>query len=103
MGILQQNCNTNNILTENGFKYKPRSVTGDLKNCFEKCIDLGLYYAWIAVNTDTRRVLIYVEYDCGGEVARYTTNLLHLWKDSEEAFFEELDEYVTDRLEYYRE
>lgn len=45
MGILQQNCNKNNVLTENGFKYKPRSVTGDLKNCFEKCIDLGLYYA----------------------------------------------------------
>lgn len=103
MGILQQNCNTNNILTENGFKYKPRSVTGDLKNCFEKCIDLGLYYAWVAVNINTRRVLIYVEYDCGGEVARYTTNLMHLWEDSEEAFFKELDEYVTDRLEYYKE
>lgn len=102
MGLLSTARNSN-ILTENGFKLKDRNVTGELKNCYEKCIDLGLYYAWISVSPATRRVIIYVEYDCGGEVARYRDNLLHLWSD-QEAFFKDLDEFVTDSLkEYYTE
>lgn len=102
MGLLNNSAVKSNILTEHGFKLKDRNVTGELKNCYEKCIDLGLYYAWISVNPATRRVIIYVEYDCGGEVARYRDNLLHLWSD-QEAFFEELDEFVTDSLKYYQE
>lgn len=48
MGILQKDHNTNNILTQNGFK-RPiflsrtvKSELGDLSKCYERRIELGL-------------------------------------------------------------
>lgn len=45
MGLLTKQRDENNILTENGFKHKSNSVTGQLNDCYEKCIEVGLYYA----------------------------------------------------------
>ena len=49
MGLLTEQCDENNILTENDFKHKGSSVTGQLDDCYEKCIGVGPYYAWIAL------------------------------------------------------
>lgn len=103
MGILRETNETeNNILTRYGFEYEQRSVTGHLKNCYEKSISLGpTYVAWVSVKTDTGEVYIYVEYECGGEVMSYESTIVANWNESESAFFDELDEYVTDTLANY--
>ena len=102
MGLLEEQRDENNILTKNGFKHKGSSVTGQLDDCYEKCIGVGSYYAWIAVNTETGNVAIYVEYDCGGEVATYTYSLRNSWNDDPDDFFEELDDFATSMLEHYK-
>lgn len=96
MGILSEDLSqSKNILTEHGFKYTRSSVTGQLLNCFEKRIRFSnLYYGWVAVKT-SGEVYIYVEYECGGEVATYSEQLENKWEDSHEEFFAELDELVT--------
>ena len=101
MGLLTEQRDENNILTENGFEHKGGNVTGQLDDCYEKCIGVGTYYAWIAVNTETGHVCIYVEYDCGGEVATYTHSLRNSWDDDPDDFFEELDDFATSMLEHY--
>ena len=45
---------------------------------------------------------IYVEYDCGGEVATYTHSLRNSWDDDPDDFFEELDDFATSMLEHYK-
>lgn len=99
MGLLAKQSE-NNILIQNGFKHKASSVTGYLRDCYEKCIDLNQYCAWVAVNVKTGNVYIYVEYDCGGEIATYTHNMDASW-NNEDAFFEELDNFTTDKLQQY--
>lgn len=107
MGILQQDHNINNILTQNGFKHPiflSRTVKeelGDLNKCYERRIELGSYSIWVTVYTDTRQVLIYAEQDGYGDVANYQTTLMYSWKESEKEFFTELDEYVTNILKSY--
>lgn len=109
MGILQQDHNTNNILTQNGFKHPiflsrtVRRDLGDLNKCYERRIELGLYSVWIAVYTDTRQVLIYAVHDDCSDVASYQTTLSHSWEESEKEFFSELDEYVTSMLKFCTE
>lgn len=97
MGILSEDLSqSKNILTEHGFKYTRSSVTGQLRNCFEKRIRFSsLYYGWVAVKVTTGEVYVYVEYECGGEVATYSEQLENKWEDSQEEFFTELDELVT--------
>ena len=103
MGILKETGKgINNILTKYDFEYEQRSVTGALNNCYEKVIPLGLYSAWISVKT-SGEVFIYIEYDCGGEVASYDNVINANWNESEVAFFDELDEYVTNILENYKD
>lgn len=109
MGILQQDHNIYNILTQNGFK-RPiflsrtvRSELGDLSKCYERRIELGLWSVWITVYTDTRQVLIYAVYDCCSDIASYQTTLSHSWEESEKDFFSELDEYVTSMLKFCTE
>ena len=96
MGILSEDLSqSKNILTEHGFKYEQSSVTGQFQNCFEKCVKFSsLYYGWVAVKTNGD-VYVYVEYECGGEVATYLEHLTNNWEDSQEEFFAELDKLVT--------
>lgn len=96
MGMLKRD-NGKNILTQYGFTFKERNVNGKLDNCYEKAITLSaLYCAWVAVNIETSDVYIYVEYECGGEVSTFDFTLEHNFYDGQEAFFNELDEEVTD-------
>lgn len=101
MGLLTKQHDENNILTKNGFEHENSSVTGQLQNCYEKVIEVGSYYGWVAVNTETGNVVIYVEYECGGEVATYKYLLTTSWDDDPNGFFEELDDFATSMLEGY--
>ena len=104
MGILKNNSSKDkNILTENGFKYTSSSATGALQNCYERAITLDCSYVmWVAVKTDTSEVYIYVEFACGGEIASYDCQLDNSF-DDENAFFNELDELITERAKYYND
>ncbi|SEF89778.1 hypothetical protein [Lachnospira multipara] len=93
----------NNILTRNGFVKESKSVDGRLDDVYEKCIKLldeeCSYYAYVAVNISTNDVHIYVEYDCGGEVASYDATLHESnFEENEEEFINELDRLATDYL-----
>ncbi len=102
MGILTDSVDKNNILTQNNFKYKSSSCTGELNNCYERCISLtDCYDAWVAVKTDTGEVFTYVEYDCGGEVESIYDHIYINFEDLPRQFFEKLDEIVTDIYERY--
>lgn len=102
MGLLEMPTNQqSNILTKHGFTLEKSNVINTLHCCYERVIDLGLYQAWLSVVTATGDVCIYVEYNCGGEVARYTTVLKAKWLESHEDFFKELDDYTSDMLDFY--
>lgn len=103
MGILFERENTNNLLTKHGFKFVRSSVTGTLSNCYEKRLTLSdLYTAWIAVQIETGKGFIYIEYDCGGEVASYDFQMDNTsYSYAPYAFFKELDEIVTEYTESY--
>lgn len=101
MGIIKS-TSTNNLLTEYGFSYEKRSVTGELKNCYEKTIKLSdTYYAWVAINISTSDVVIYVEFECGGEVATYNFSIDCDFDDDPEKFIDILDKEVTDYTKSY--
>jgi len=102
MGILDsENICPANILLKHGFEYTERNVTGQLTNCYERCLKLSSdFYGYVAVSTVTREVFIYVEWACGGEIASYETTLTSNWYNEKE-FFEELDAYATTMLEEY--
>ena len=103
MGLLENKTSDENILTKHGFKFKTSSVTGHFKNCYEKTIALdSSYVMWVAVKTDTSEVFIYIEYDCGGEIASREYALDNTFSN-ERAFFEELDDIVTMVAEEYND
>lgn len=101
MGILK-NTATNNALTNIGFTFEYRSVTGELKNCYEKTIKLSdLYYMWVSVNIETSAVVLYIEYDCGGEVATYKFTIDYDFNENPDEFITKLDDEVTDYAKMY--
>lgn len=103
MGVLFERENTSNLLTLYGFEFVCSSVTGVLSNCYEKALVLSDFYtAWIAVQIETGKGFIYIEYDCGGEVASYDFQMEHTsYSYAPYAFFKELDEIVTEYTESY--
>ena len=102
MGILK-NTATNNALTYLGFTFERHSVTGELKNCYEKTIKLSdLYYMWVAVNIETSAVVLYIEYDCGGEVATYNFTIDCDFNENPDEFITKLDNEVTDYANMYK-
>ena len=105
MGILRvPKIHNRNILTDNGFEYKASNCVGTMEYCYERCVTLSAKYdAWVSVKPETGDVFIYIEYECGGEVYRYNGTVLANWDESESEFFKELDEYVTDTTNFYRD
>lgn len=102
MGVLKTQ-NSDNILTRNGFTYTSSNVTGELKHCYERGIRVSdTYFAWVAVNPDTGEVVIYIEYDCGGQVAKTQFRLTSSYLYDSYDFFNELDTEVTDYISSYR-
>lgn len=101
MGILK-NTATDNALTILGFTFEQHSVTGELTNCYEKTIRLSdLYYMWVSVNIETSTVVLYIEYDCGGEVATYKFTINCDFTENPDEFITKLDNEVTDYAKMY--
>lgn len=93
MGILAKS--NSNILTENGF-------TLERCNSYEKFVKLSdLYDAFVTVDIVKGSVNVYVEYECGGEVATYDFIIDVDFEEDPYKFFNELDEEVTDFLAIY--
>lgn len=93
MGILARS--NSNILTDNGF-------TLERCNSYEKFVKLSdLYDAFVTVDIVKGSVEVYVEYECGGEVATYNFTIRTDFEEHPNKFFNELDEEVTDFLEIY--
>lgn len=103
MGILKDYTKSDNILLANGFTRENKSVTGDLIMCYEKVIFLNsCYVAWVSVDIETSQVYVYIEYECGGGVAKFDNELDTDFYVDQESFFRELDDYVTDTVSSYR-
>lgn len=81
---------TSNILTEHGFTFERSSITGKLDNCYEKRIIDDIDSYWIAVKITTGEVVIYHEYECGGEIDTRMEQINTKWSDSQSEFYEEL-------------
>ena len=93
MGILARS--NSNILTDHGFEEERLNV-------YRKFVELSdLYDAWITVDLRKNSVEIYVEYECGGEVATYNFTIDADFEEYPNQFFDELDEEVTDFLAIY--
>ena len=101
MGILEKKeLEPDNIFTRNGFTFESLNATGDLKNCYEKYVELSdTYSAFIAISLETGETVIYIEYECGGEVSSHSTtiSLTDSFGDKRDEYdiFKELDEEVT--------
>ena len=103
MGILKDYTKLDNILLANGFTKEDESVTGDLIDCYEKVVSLNSCYdAWVSVDIETSHVFVYVEYECGGKVAKFDAYLNTDFYVDQESFFRELDDYVTAIVSSYR-
>lgn len=101
MGILK-NTATNNALTNLGFTFERHSVTGELKNCYEKTIKLSdLYYMWVSVSIEMSMASLYIEYECGGEVATYNFLIDCDFNENPDEFITKLDNEVTDIAKMY--
>lgn len=103
MGILYNPNETYMSYLENhGFKKQSKSVIGECDNCYERTVHIsnGLYYMWISIDTDNKKVYYYVEYDCGGEVSRRNIDIpddINIY--NEHAFMEWLDEDASNYAE----
>lgn len=88
------------IFIKNGFEKKDRSVTGEIKNCYEKFIEINdLYDMYVAYNIEERKGFIYVEFECGGEVGSFPFTT---YSEDEEDCFKEVMEEVDRIKEMYK-
>ena len=89
-------------LEDYGFDKCARTVLG--QPCqYETCVHSNndLYCIWVGVNFDALEVYIYVEYECGGEVCRYTVDLSDIDVDNENELMQVLDDAVSYYVENY--
>lgn len=111
MGILIDTYNeSRNILTDYGFRFESINKNHSLSKCYEREIRLNFkYYAYVSVKPRTRQVVIIVEcqYRGGYDTVNIGYELKSEWSDSQsdvqKTFFEELDNFVTEATQVYRE
>lgn len=51
----------------------------------------GLYYVWVTINIDKRKIYLYEEYNCGGMISEDTIDLEEEWIKDLDIFIDELD------------
>lgn len=91
--------NNGEIFIRNGFTKKERSVTGELKNCYEKFVEINdLYDMWVSYNLEEHKGFIYVEFECGGEVESYSFDTY--CEDEEDCFYEIMAEVINKKNLY---
>jgi hypothetical protein len=100
MKVFCKNTEARHWLQDYGFNKESCTVIG--QPCqYEKCIDTGLYCFWVGVDFDSLLVHTYVEYDCGGEVTRYTADFSDVDVDHEDSFMEALDKLISTYIESF--
>lgn len=87
-------------ITDYGFEECDKTVIG-LSCQYEKYLpsESGLYSVWVGVDFRRRLVHIYVEYDCGGEVARETFDVSYTDTEEECIFMPELEALIEKYME----
>ena len=63
-------------LIKNDFIPDTSSADGSLQNCYEKSFALSdLYWCFIAVEPNSKKCAVYIEYECGGYINSYSFDL----------------------------
>lgn len=72
---------------------------------YEACLhsNSGLYCIWVGVHFNRQLVHIYVEYNCGGEVAQETIDVSYVDVEEKHDFMIELDALVDEYAGRYLE
>lgn len=92
---------THHWIMDYGFERTDGTCIG-LPCQYEMCMqsETGLYNIWVGVDFKKAQVHIYVEYECGGEVARETIDVSHVDAEEERSFMTVLDAIVDKYVEY---
>jgi hypothetical protein len=87
-------------ITNYGFEECDKTVIG-LTCQYEKYLpsESGLYTVWVGVDFKRQLVHIYVEYGCGGEVAKETIDFSYVDTEEEYDFMTELDTIISKYME----
>ena len=87
-------------IVDYGFEECSKTVTG-LSCQYEIYLasKSGLYSIWVGVDFKKQLVNLYVEYNCGGEVARETIDFSYVDTDEEYDFMIELDTVISKYME----
>lgn len=102
MGIILSNEPTHKYLEKYGFEKTKKNCIGSCENCYERAISIhdGLYYLWVAIDTQNRKIHYYAEYECGGEVKTGIEDIPEDIKiEDEDGFMTWLDENATEFAE----
>lgn len=87
-------------IMEWGFEECSKTVIG-LPCQYEICLpsESGLYRIWVGIDFKRQLVHIYVEFNCGGEVAKETIDVSYADIEEEHDFMEELDILISKYME----
>lgn len=55
-----------------------------------------LYYVWVTINLDEKKIYIYQEYNCGGCVGTDEINIDEEWLEDLDVFIDEVDQALED-------
>ena len=88
-------------ITDYGFEEETKTVVS-LPCQYEICLpsESGLYRIWVGVDFKRQLAHIYVEYNCGGEVAKETIDLSYVDTEEADDFMTELDTIISKYMEY---
>ncbi len=93
MGIFKDDLNLGlqyAFLTNLGFKYNLYGKEDYIKTIHHNEIET----LWIAINPQERKVHLYNEWDCGGELWQYTYDIPQSVLENETEFIDWLDEKI---------
>lgn len=90
---------TRHWILKYGFREETTTIVG-LKCQYETCYERedGLYTIWIGVDFESLELHLYLEYSCGGEIARNTFDISDIDVDNEETCIKAIDDLVYDYL-----
>lgn len=97
--IGESNSEIVNHLIKAGFKYDT-FVCGSnygYQRGFE--VEGGIYYTYIHCDLENKKLNVYKEYDCGGEVASYNCDIPNGLIENDDAY--EFIEWLDEETEYY--
>lgn len=98
--IKESNSEIVNHLLQAGFKYDTFVCGSNYGYQKGFSVDEGLYYTYIHCDLENRKLNVYKEYDCGGEVASCECNIPNYFIDHDDVdgFIDWLDEKTESYL-----